>query len=137
VRAVQDWSEPKTIIELRGFLGLAGYYRRFIKDYGKICRLLFDSLKKGEFHWKEPQLAAIGEIKKDLCSTPILALLDFNKPFILEVDASEKCIGVVLMQEGRPISFLSKTLGPKAAGLSTYGKEALALIEALKSGNIT
>jgi hypothetical protein len=93
---------------------------------------LFDKLNKGEFQWKEPQLASFGEIKKALCSAPILALLDFNKPFILEADASEKCIGVVPMQEGRPLSFLSKTLGPKAATLPTYDKEALALIEALK-----
>jgi hypothetical protein len=64
VKAVQDWPKPKTITELRGFLGLVGYYRRFIKDYGKICRPLFDSLKKGEFQWKEPQLVAFSEIKK-------------------------------------------------------------------------
>jgi hypothetical protein len=132
VRAVQEWPEPHTIIELRGFLGLAGYYRRFIKDYEKICRPLFDSLKKGEFQWKEPQLTSFREIKKALYSAHVLALPDFNKPFILEADASDKCIGVVLMQEGRPLSFLSKVLGPKVAGLSTYDKEALALIEALK-----
>jgi hypothetical protein len=67
-----------------------------------------------------------------MCSAPVLALPDFNKPFILEADASQKCIGAVLMQEGRPKSFLSKSLSPKAPRLSTYDKEALALIEALK-----
>jgi hypothetical protein len=72
------------------------------------------------------------EIKKALCSALVLALPDFNKPFILEDDASDKCIGDVLMHEGRPLSFLSRTLGPKVAGLSTYDKESLALIEALK-----
>jgi hypothetical protein len=57
---------------------------------------------------------------------------DFTEPFILEADPSDSCIGVVLMQEGKPVSFLSKSLGPRPAGLSTYDKEALALIEALK-----
>jgi hypothetical protein len=62
----------------------------------------------------------------------VLALPDFSKTFILEADASDKSIGVVLMQEGKAISFMSKSIGPKAARLSTYEKEALALIEALK-----
>jgi hypothetical protein len=114
------------------FLGLAGYYRRFIKDYGKICRPFFDSLKKGEFHWSASERAAFEELKRVLFSAPILTLPDFTKPFILEADATEKSIGVVLMQEGKSISFMSKTLGPKAAGFSTYDKEALALIGALK-----
>jgi hypothetical protein len=132
IKAVQDWPPPKSLAELRGFLGLAGYYRRFIKDYGKICRPLFDSLKKGEFKWDQKQVDAFEDIKMALCSAPALALPDFSKLFTLEADASDKSIGAVLMQEGKPIAFLSKSLGPKAAGLSTYDKEALALIEALK-----
>jgi hypothetical protein len=58
---------------------------------------MFNSLKKGEFHWSEPQLATFEEIKRALCCAPILALADFSKSFILEADASEKCIGLVLM----------------------------------------
>jgi hypothetical protein len=123
---------PTNIIELRSFLGLAGYYRRFIRDYGKICRPLFDSCKKGEFQWQEDQSLAFQTLKQALCSAPVLGLPNFTKPFILEVYSSDNSIGVVLMQEGRPISFLSEYLGPRAAGLSTYDKEALALIEALK-----
>jgi hypothetical protein len=118
--------------ELRSFLGLSGYHRRFIRDYGKICRPLFDSLKKGEFYWNHSDKVAFEEIKIALCSAPILALPDFTKPFILEADASDTCIGAVLMQEGKPISFLSKSLGPRATRFSTYDEEALALIEALK-----
>jgi hypothetical protein len=101
---VQVWPILKTIIEMRGFLGLTGYYRRFIKDYGKICRPLFDTLKKGEFRWGPDQLKAFETIKKALCSAPVLALPYFNKPFILECDASEKSIGAVLMQEGKPLA---------------------------------
>jgi hypothetical protein len=67
-----------------------------------------------------------------LCSAPVLALSDFSKPFVLECDASGNAIGAVLMQEGKPFSFLSKSLGKKAAEMSTYDKEAIAIIEALK-----
>lgn len=67
-----------------------------------------------------------------MSSPPVLSLPDFSKPFILEVDASGNGIGAMLMQNGRPISFISKTLGPKVATLSTYEKEAMAILEALK-----
>jgi hypothetical protein len=100
ISAVQAWSIPKNITEMRGFLGLAGCYRRFIRDYGRIYRPLFDSLKKGEFHWGIDQLVAFETIKKALCSTPVLALPNFNKPFVLETDASDNSIAAVLMQEG-------------------------------------
>jgi hypothetical protein len=134
---VRDWPTPTNITELRGFLGLARYYRRFIKDYGKICKPLFEGLKKGEFTWSTPQSDAFNNIEIALCSAPVLALLDFTKPFILEAGASDKSIGAVLMQEGKPLSFLSNPLGKKSAQLSTYEKEAMAIIEALKNANIT
>jgi hypothetical protein len=111
ISAVQAWYVPKNITELRGVLGLAVYYRRFVKDYGKIYRPLFDSLKKGEFYWGEVQLEAFEHIKKVLYAAPVLALPNFNKPFILESDASDKSIGAVLMQEGKPISYFSKFVG--------------------------
>jgi hypothetical protein len=101
ISAIQAWPVPKNITDLRGFLGLAGYYRRFIRDYGKICRPLFDSLKKGEFTWGgAQQLNAFQVIKQALCSAPVLALPNFTKPFVLECDASDKSIGAVLMQDG-------------------------------------
>jgi hypothetical protein len=131
-QSMKEWPVPKNITELRGFWGLAGYYRRFIKDYGRICKPLFDSLKKGEFSWAGDQLSTFNRIKQALCSAPVLALPDFTKPFILETDASDRSIGAVLMQQGKPISFLSKSLGPKSTNMSTYDKEAMAIIEALK-----
>jgi hypothetical protein len=132
INDVQAWPIPQNITDLGGFLRLAWYYRRFIKDYGKICQPLFDSLKKGDFSWGSDQLAAFESIKMALCSAPVLALSDFSKPFVLECDASGNAIGAVLMQEGKPFSFLSKSLGKKAAEMSTYDKEAIAIIEALK-----
>jgi hypothetical protein len=132
ISGVQAWPIPKTIIEMRGFLGLAGYYRRFIKDYGKICRPLFDTLKKGEFRWGPDQLKAFETIKKALCSALVPVLPYFNKPFILECDASDKSIGAVLMQEENPLAYFNKSLGKQATECSIYDKEAMAIIEALK-----
>jgi hypothetical protein len=132
IQAVRDCPTPTNITELHGFLGLAGYYRRFIKDYGKICKPLFEGLKKGEFTWSTPQSDAFNNIKTTSCSAPVLALPDFSKPFILEADASDNSIGAVLMQEGKPLSFLSKQLGKNSSELSTHEKEAMTIIEALK-----
>uniref|UniRef100_A0A0A9A0M3 Integrase catalytic domain-containing protein n=1 Tax=Arundo donax TaxID=35708 RepID=A0A0A9A0M3_ARUDO len=93
---------------------------------------MFDCLKKGDFIWQQDQQNAFQKIKEALSNSPVLALPDFTKPFILEADASGKSIGAVLMQEGRPLSFLSKSIGPKAAAMSTYDKEAMAILEAIK-----
>ncbi|XP_022685245.1 uncharacterized protein LOC111258328 [Setaria italica] len=129
---IQKWPTPKTTTELRAFLGLTGYYRRFIQGYGIICRPLFDALKKNAFEWTSKQDQAFAQLKNIMSNPPVLALPDFSQPFILEADASGTGIGAVLMQNGRPLSFLSKTLGPKAAALSIYEKEAMAILEALK-----
>ena len=113
-------------------MGLTGYYRRFIQSYGVICRPLFDALKKNSFVWTEQQDQAFQNLKTIMSNPPVLALPDFSQPFVLEADASGNGIGAVLMQQGKPISFISKTLGPKATALSTYEKEAMAILEALK-----
>ncbi|CAN6347636.1 unnamed protein product [Urochloa humidicola] len=132
IEIIKKWPSPTSVTELRAFLGLAGYYRRFIKGYGIICKPLFNALKKNAFQWTDEQEEAFSQIKEIMSAPPVLALPDFTKPFILETDASGSGIGAVLMQNGKPISFLSKTLGPKASAASTYEKEALAILEALK-----
>jgi hypothetical protein len=96
IQAVKEWPIPTNITELRGFLGLAGYYRRFIRDYGKIYRPLFEGLKKGEFQWSSSQLDAFNKKEEVMFSALVLAIPDFSKPFILEANASDKSIGVVL-----------------------------------------
>ena len=113
-------------------MGLTGYYRRFIKNYGIICRPLFNALRKDSFQWAEPQEEAFQQLKNIMTNPPVLALPDFTQPFVLEADASGSGIGAVLMQQGRPISFMSRTLGPKASAASTYEKEAMAILEALR-----
>lgn len=132
VDAVRKWPEPQNITQLRSFLGLAGYYRRFVKGYGIICKSLFAALKNDGFSWGEEQKMAFENIKTAMSSAPVIALPDYSQPFVLEADASGYGLGAVLMQGGRPISFMSKSIGPKSAALSTYDKEALAILEGLK-----
>jgi len=130
-QVVQEWPIPKTIKELRGFLGLAGYYRKFIRKFGVISKPLTELLKKNNFVWHEGALEAFQNLKKALCETSILALPDFTKPFVLETNACDTGIGAVFSQEGRPLTFMSKALGVKHLGLSIYKKEYLAILMAV------
>lgn len=86
--AIKDWPIPKTVKQLRGFLGLAGYYRRFIKDYGKISKPLTILLQKDGFFWNADSETAFNTLKAALISAPVLALPDFMATFILETYAS-------------------------------------------------
>ena len=111
---------------------MAGYYRKFVKGYGVISKSLTELLKKGvQYIWTSENEASFQALKQSLISAPVLALPDFSKRFIIEMDASDKGIGAVLMQEGHPLAFLSKSLGPKQQALSTYEKECLAILLAV------
>jgi hypothetical protein len=127
-----NWKVPKTIKKLRGFLGLTGYYRRFIPKYALICQPLHQILKKDSFVWGPDQPAAFDLLKKTMSQPPLLALPDLSSPFHLETDACATSLGAVLMQHGRPLAYFSKFLGPKTGALSIYEKEALAILEASK-----
>ena len=132
--AIAQWPIPDSVKELRGFLGLAGYYRKFVRHFGIISKPLTNLLKKHVlFVWTEDHHRAFQTLKDALCNAPVLALPNFSRPFCIETDASDMGIGAVLMQDGHPLAFLSKASGPKSRGLSTYEKEYMAILLAVQT----
>jgi hypothetical protein len=115
-------------------LGLTGYYIRFVHNYGRICRPLYDLLKKNSFNWGPQHTLAFNTLKEKMSTAHALALPNFDQPFTLEIDVSKTGIGAVIMQQGQPIAFYSESLGSKVFAQSTYHKEALTILQALKRG---
>lgn len=105
---VKDYPKPKTNKELRAILGLTGYYRRFVKNYGVINRPLIDILKKNSFSWSEEAVTAFVNLKEALCTTHVLALPVFTQVFVVEAGVCKQGIEAVLMQQGKPIAYSSK-----------------------------
>ncbi|WVZ88094.1 hypothetical protein U9M48_034647 [Paspalum notatum var. saurae] len=133
IDAITHWPAPTIVKELRSFLGFAGYYRKFVRNFSLIAKPLFDLLKKGTlFIWTTAHTSSFEALKHALSQTPVLSLPDFTKPFCIEADASGVGIGAVLLQEGHPLAYISKPLGPKSLGLSTYEKEYLAILLAVQ-----
>lgn len=129
IQAVQRWPVPQNAKQLQGFLGLAGYYRKFVRFFGVISKPLTDLLKRNTiFVWTPTADAAFLALKRALTAAPVLALPDFQKQFVVETDASAMGIGAVLMQANHPVAYLSKALAPRNMGLPAYEKECLALL---------
>jgi hypothetical protein len=129
IESMQDWPHPKTLKILHGFLCLTGYYRKFVKNYGKIATPLTALLKKDSFSWTPAVAQSFQTLNMAMCTTPVLALPDFTKTFVLECDALGKGICVVLMQEGWPLAFTSKQLSERNLGKSIYEKEILDILQ--------
>ncbi|WVZ69477.1 hypothetical protein U9M48_018253 [Paspalum notatum var. saurae] len=133
IEAVAQWPSPKNAKELRSFLGLSGYYRKFVKHYGLLSKPLLNLLKKNvPFIWTTETDNAFNTLKQALISAPVLALPNFDLPFCIEADACDLGIGAVLTQQGHPLAFVSKALRPRTRGLSTYEKEYMAIILAVE-----
>ncbi|PKI64051.1 hypothetical protein CRG98_015583 [Punica granatum] len=129
---MRSWPPPKSVTKLRGFMGLTGYYHKFVKGYGGIARPLTNLLKKGRLEWSIEAEGAFNALKTAMTAAPVLALPDFEDEFVIEVDASGTGIDAVLSQKGRPLAFLSNGLNESKKSWLTYEKEMLAILEAVR-----
>jgi hypothetical protein len=126
VAAVDSWPMPRTLRALRRFLGLTGYYRKFIANYGNIARPLTTLLKREAFRWSPEAETAFQCLKQALITAPVLQLSDFSKQFVIECDASGSGFGAVLHQGDGPIAFFSR---PVAAH---HERELIGLVKGVR-----
>jgi len=134
---VKDYPVPKNIREIRGWLGLAGYYRRFVENFAEIAQPLSQLTKKGiPFVWGSKQMQSFEKLKKVLCSNQVLIFPDFHKEFIVSTDASGTAVGAILSQNTedgeRPVAYASRQLNAAERNYSTTERELLAVIFATK-----
>ncbi|GKB20694.1 putative reverse transcriptase domain-containing protein [Tanacetum coccineum] len=124
IESIKDWASPKTPTEIRQFLGLAGYYRRFIEGFSKIAKSMTKLTQKGiKFDWGEKEENAFQLIKQKLCSAPILALPEGSEDFVVYCDTSHKGLGVVLMQREKVIAYASRQLKIHEKNYTTHDLE--------------
>jgi hypothetical protein len=132
IEAMVNWPVPTHIKKLRGFLGLTGFYRKFIHNYATIAAPLTALLKKDSFCWNDAAQNAFEQLKVAMTQAPVLALPNFEEPFEIETDASGLGMGAVLCQQGHPICFYSNKFCPKLLNSSTYVRELCAITSAVK-----
>ena len=137
VKAITEWPTPKDKTEVRSFLGLANYYRRFVPHFSSIARPLTDLTKKNvHYKWTPQCEVAFEALKHKLCEAPVLAMPDPNKPFVVVTDASAVAVGAALMQDlgsgWQPIAFESRKLNGAELNYSAYDREMLGVIHALR-----
>lgn len=113
ISAIQKWPKPTSVRDIQCFLGLASFYRKFIKHFSSIAAPSTECLKKGKFLWDKNQDSSFETLKDKLSNTPVLGLPDFSQPFEVAVDASGIGIGAVLSQKGHPLEYFSEKLTPQ------------------------
>ncbi|GKE82793.1 putative reverse transcriptase domain-containing protein, partial [Tanacetum coccineum] len=133
IEAVKNWEAPRTPTEVRLFLGLAGYYHRFIENFSKIAKSLTILTQKNKtFNWGEEHELTFQTLKDKLCNTPVLFLPDGPKDFVVYYDASGLGLGCVLMQRGKVIAYASRQLKIHERNYTTHDLELGAVVFALK-----
>ncbi|XP_058757747.1 uncharacterized protein LOC131631003 [Vicia villosa] len=132
IKAILEWPRPRSLTALRGFLGLTGFYRRFVRHYASLAAPLTDLLRSTKFHWDTSAETAFTILKNKMTQTPVLSLPDFSQLFVLETDASALAVGAVLSQQGHPLAFFSKKLCHRLQASSVYVREMYAITEAVK-----
>jgi hypothetical protein len=133
VETVSNWREPTNVSEIRSFLGLAGYYRRFIEGFSKIARPMTKLLKKEKkFNWTESCEKSFQELKRRLTTAPVLTLPDIQRDFVVYCDASRQGLGCVLMQDEKVVVYASRQLKPHEQNYPTHDLEFAAVVHALK-----
>jgi hypothetical protein len=130
--AVSAWPQPRSARGLRGFLGLAGYYRKFIRDFGLIAAPLTRLLRRDAFAWDKEAEDAFQALKRALTTGPVLQMSDFNKIFIVDCDASGVGFGVVLHQGVGPVAFFSRPFPARHLKLAAYERELIGLLQAVR-----
>jgi hypothetical protein len=140
VDAVTSWPVPSSVLDIQVFLGLANFYRRFIKNFSQIIAPITRLLKKDvQFHWDRAADKAFQALKKAFTSAPVLRHFDFNRPAIVETDASDFAIGGVISQRDdrdgllHPVAFHSRKFIPAELNYEIYDKEMLAIVECLST----
>jgi hypothetical protein len=132
VKDVLDWMPPTTVSEIQCFLRLAGYYRRFKKEFSKIAKPMTKLLEKNKaFEWTSECQASSEELKKCLTSAPVLVLSDLTKKFNIYCDTSRRELGCVLMQEGQVVCYASRQLRKHKANYPTHDLELATVVHAL------
>ncbi|GJU03646.1 putative reverse transcriptase domain-containing protein [Tanacetum coccineum] len=133
IESIKDWASPKTPTKIRQFLGLAGYYRRFIEGFSKIAKSMTKLTQKGiKFDWGEKEENAFQLIKQKLCSAQILDLPVGSEDFVVYCDASHKGLGAVLMQREKVIAYASRQLKVHEKNYTTHDLELGSVVFALK-----
>ena len=133
IEAVSKWNRPMNVSEVRSFLGLAGYYRRFVEGFSKIAMPLTQLTRKShKFEWTEACEKSFQELKQRLISAPILTIPADSGGFVIYSDASKQGLGCVLMQNGKVIAYASRQLKDYEQRYPTHDLELAAVVFALK-----
>jgi hypothetical protein len=133
VQDVLSWKAPTSVSDIRSFLGLVGYYQRFIEGFSKISKPMTELLEKDkQFKWTPACESSFQELKKRLTTAPVLVMPDMEKPFSIYSDASGQGLGCVLMQDGRVVAYASRQLRKHEVNYPTHDLEIAAVVHALK-----